>query len=105
MGFFKSFGGGNEDSEIEVYLNDGAVVIDVRTIAEYEIGHVKGSENIVLQTLPAKVGKLKSLNKKIIAVCRTGSRSGQATLFLRQQGIDVINGGSWENVAKFVEKQ
>lgn len=105
MGFFGSFGGKKENAEIEAYLNDGAVVIDVRTVAEYENGHVEGSNNIVLQTIPSKVGELKSLNKKIIAVCRTGARSGQATSFLKQQGIDIINGGSWENVAKFVENK
>ena len=103
MGFFGTFGGEKVDAEIKAYLNDGAVVIDVRTVAEYESGHVEGSENIVLQTIPSKVGNLKSLNKKIIAVCRTGSRSGQATSFLKQRGIDIINGGPWENVAKFVE--
>jgi rhodanese-related sulfurtransferase len=103
MGLFGSFGKGTEDAEIEAYLNDGAHVIDVRTVAEYENGHVEGSENIVLQTIPGKVGQLKSLNKKIIAVCRTGARSGQATTFLKQRGIDIINGGAWENVAKFVE--
>ena len=50
----------------------------------------------------AKVNEIKALNKKVIAVCRSGARSGQATSFLKQQGIDVINGGPWQNVAKFV---
>ena len=103
MSLFGLFGGDKENKEIEAYLNDGAVVIDVRSVAEYEAGHVKGSENIVLQTIPGKVEALKSMNKKIIAVCRTGARSGQATSFLKQRGIDIINGGAWENVAKFVE--
>lgn len=103
MSFFGLFGGGNDNSSIEEYLKDGALVIDVRTVEEYHSGHVKGSKNIVLNSIPAKVTEIKGFNKKIIAVCRSGARSGQATSFLKQQGIDVINGGPWQNVAKFVK--
>jgi rhodanese-related sulfurtransferase len=103
MSFFGLFGGGNAEVSIEEYLKDGAVVIDVRTVEEFKEGHVKGSKNMVLNTIPTKVAEIKKMNKKVIAVCRSGARSGQATSFLKQQGIDVINGGPWQNVAKFVE--
>lgn len=103
MSFFGLFGGGNGESPIEEYLKDGAVVIDVRTVEEFAGGHVNGSKNIVLNSIPGKVVEIKKMNKKIIAVCRSGARSGQATSFLKQQGIDVINGGPWQNVAKFVK--
>ena len=102
MGFFGLFGGGTSGESIEEYLKDGAIVIDVRTVEEFREGHVKGSKNIVLNSIPAKVEDIKKLNKKVVAVCRSGARSGQATSFLKQQGIDVINGGPWQNVAKFV---
>ena len=103
MSFFGLFGGGTSAASIEEYLKDGAVVIDVRTIGEYEGGHVNGSKNIVLNSIPSKVNEIKALNKKVIAVCRSGARSGQATSFLKQNGIDAINGGPWQNVAKFVK--
>lgn len=102
MSFFGLFGGGNSALPIEEYLKDGAVVIDVRTVEEFKDGHVKGSKNIVLNSIPGNVAKIKAMNKKVIAVCRSGARSGQATSFLKQQGIDVINGGPWQNVDKFV---
>jgi len=102
MSFFGLFGGGTSAASIEEYLKEGAVVIDVRTVGEYEDGHVTGSKNIVLNSIPSKINEIKALNKKVIAVCRSGARSGQATSFLKQQGIDVINGGPWQNVAKFV---
>lgn len=102
MSFFGLFGGGNDGASIEEYLKDGAVVIDVRTVQEFSEGHINGSKNIVLNSIPAKVAEIKAMNKKIIAVCRSGARSGQATSFLNQQGIDVINGGPWQNVAKHV---
>lgn len=102
MSFFGLFGGGNSGASIEEYLNEGAVVIDVRTVGEFSEGHVKGSKNIVLNNIPAKIAEIKAMNKKVIAVCRSGARSGQATSFMSQQGIDVINGGPWQNVDKFV---
>ena len=102
MSFFGLFGGNKDGASIEDYLNEGAIVIDVRTVDEFASGHVKGSKNIVLNTIPTKVAEIKSMNKKVIAVCKSGARSGQATSFLKQQGIDVINGGPWQNVANFV---
>jgi len=102
MSFFGLFGGGTSGETIEEYLKDGAIVIDVRTIGEFSGGHVNGSKNIVLNSIPIKVEEIKKLNKKIIAVCRSGARSGQATSFLSKHGIDVINGGPWQNVGKYV---
>jgi rhodanese-related sulfurtransferase len=75
----------------------------VRTVKEFQEGHVNGSQNIVLNTIPVKVADIKALNKKVIAVCRSGARSGQASSYLRKHGIDSINGGPWQNVAKFVK--
>ncbi|MDD3722308.1 MAG: rhodanese-like domain-containing protein [Lutibacter sp.] len=103
MSFFGLFGGGNVGAAIEEYLKEGAVVIDVRTVEEFREGHVKGSKNMVLNAIPSKVVEIKKTNRKVIAVCRSGARSGQATSFLKRQGIDAINGGPWQNVAKFVK--
>ncbi len=101
MSFFGLFGG-NSSAPIEEYLKEGAVVIDVRTGAEYNEGHVNGSKNIVLNTIPTKVNEIKKMNKKVITVCRSGARSAQAASFLGQNGVDAVNGGPWQNVAKFV---
>ena len=51
MSFFGLFGGGTSEASIEEYLNESAVVIDVRTVEEFREGHVKGSKNIVLNTI------------------------------------------------------
>lgn len=102
MSFFGLFGDGKSGASIEEYLKDGAVVIDVRSADEFAGGHVNGSKNIVLTSIPTKIAEIKAMDKKVIAVCRSGARSGQATSFLSDNGIDVINGGPWQNVAKFV---
>lgn len=91
-----------DNEKIQEYLKNGAVVLDVRTNEEYEAGHVAGSEHIILQTLPGKVDVVKAYGKPVIAVCRSGARSQQATDFLKQHGIDVMNGGPWENVDQYL---
>ncbi len=89
-------------NEIQEYLNKGAVVLDVRTIEEWNEGHSEGAEHIVLTTIPEHVETIKSWSKPVIAVCRSGGRSGQATEFLQGQGVDVINGGPWQNVDQYL---
>lgn len=88
--------------EVQEYLENGAVVLDVRTVAEYNEGHVPGSKNVVLDTIPSRVEEIKAMGSTFIAVCRSGARSGQATEFLSDEGLDVINGGPWQNVDQFV---
>ena len=89
-------------TEIKDYLERGAVVLDVRTLEEWNEGHVEGSKHIVLTVIPLELEQIKSWGKPVIAVCRSGARSGQAAQFLSNNGIDTINGGPWQNVEQFV---
>jgi len=99
MGFFNLFGGSTSNATIEEYLENGAVVIDVRTEMEFAEGHVQGSKNIPLNSIGFYIDEIKKLNKPIITCCRSGARSGSAENILKQNDIDVINGGPWDNVA------
>jgi phage shock protein E len=83
---------------IEKMIQQGATIVDVRTPAEYMGGHVSGSINIPLNEIPLRLDELKALEAPIVLCCASGMRSGQATTFLRQQGIDCENGGGWMNV-------
>jgi len=98
MGFFSK----TKFGDVKSYLNKGAIVLDVRSEKEYEQGHVEGSKHIVLNFLPDYLDELKALNKPIITCCRSGARSGSAESFLRDQGLDVINGGPWQNVDQYI---
>lgn len=89
-------------NEIKEYLEKGAVVLDVRTLPEWNEGHSDGAKHIVLDTIPQNVEEIKGWGKPVIAVCRSGARSGQATDFLANQGVDVINGGPWQNVDQYL---
>ena len=64
------------------------VIIDVRRPDEYtgELGHVPGSQLIVLDNLGEKVSSLPK-DKTIVFVCRSGARSARASLLATQEGI------------------
>ena len=89
-------------NNIKSYLEKGAIVLDVRTQAEWDKGHIKNAKHIALNLIPLKLEEIKKLNKPIIAVCKSGGRSQQATQFLAKNGVDIMNGGSWQNVAQYV---
>ncbi len=80
-----------------IQQNKGTIV-DVRTIGEYQGGHVANSKNIPLNEVPARVEEFETMLKPIILCCASGNRSGQATAFLSANGIECVNGGSWLDV-------
>ena len=103
MGLFSMFSKKDEKNEVKEYLEKGAIVIDVRTQEEWNEGHIEGSKHIVLTVIPLKIDEIKAFKKPIITVCRSGARSGQAAQVLSRNGIDVINGGPWQNVNQFID--
>ena len=88
--------------------NPDVVLIDVREPDEYAAGHIPGATLIPLGSIPARMSEIPT-DKTVIAVCRSGNRSGQATQFLRDQGFDNVHnmdGGmiSWEQAGYEVER-
>lgn len=93
---------GGESSDLKEIIAEGALLVDVRTPAEFSAGHVKGSVNIPLDSVQTNLVKFKG-HKNIIVFCRSGGRSGVAKNILQQNGFpNVINGGTWENVNQYV---
>ncbi len=77
-------------------IKNGAIILDVRSKAEYAGGHIKGSINISVDTLRNNLGKLKDKDKPIITCCASGMRSASAKSILISNGFtQVHNGGSW----------
>ena len=83
--------------------HENAVVLDVRSMAEFKDGHIVNAVNIPLNGLGNNLKQLeKHRDKPIIAVCRSGSRSGAACRPLRKQGFEQaknLRGGmmAWES--------
>lgn len=82
-----------------VNLNE-ATIVDVREPFEYRMGKVDGSINIPLGEVPGRIDEFKNMKKPLVLCCASGNRSGQATNFLAQNGVEqVYNGGGWNMVA------
>jgi len=81
-------------------ISNGAVIIDVRTPAEYASGHLKKAMNIPLSTLQSRLPKLKK-DKAVITCCASGMRSSTAKSVLKSNGFEAYNGGSWHNLKKY----
>ena len=77
---------------------NSVLLLDVRDDDEWDAGHARGAVHVPLDSLdPASFQP----DVPVVAVCRSGNRSGKAAELLAQGGIDVVNmaGGmtAWAN--------
>jgi rhodanese-related sulfurtransferase len=102
MGILQQLFGGGKTADLKNIIEEGAFLVDVRTPGEFAGGSVKGSVNIPLDRVASQLAKFKN-KKNIIVFCLSGGRSSQAKAILEQNGFtNVVNGGTWTNVSKFV---
>ena len=80
----------NAQTVEEIRNRDDVVLIDVREDWEYAEGHIPGATLIPLGEVPNRLAEIPK-DKTVVAVCRSGNRSGQATSFLQQQGFDNVH--------------
>ena len=86
------------------YLRDGALLIDVRSIREFNSGHLSRAINLPLDeiesTLPRRV---KDKGTVLLLHCQGGVRSGAAQTRLKALGYaNAFNLGSYARAAKIV---
>jgi rhodanese-related sulfurtransferase len=87
---------------LQEVISNGAVILDVRTKAEYQSGHLRNSINIPVDNLQGNLKKIDK-NKPIITCCASGARSASATRILKSNGFEqVYNGGSWSGLRKYL---
>ncbi len=78
------------DDVAKILQDENAVLLDVRTDAEYAAGNISGSLHIPLHTLRDRVTELDS-SKKIYVHCQSGLRSYVACRILSQKGFACAN--------------
>ena len=87
-------------------LKDGARVIDVRTVREYNGGHYPGSVNIPVNQISARSKTLGDTSKTVIVYCHSGMRSASARKLLLNKGFkNVINAGSYHHIMRLTSKK
>lgn len=74
-----------EEAKDLIDSNPGLVILDVRTEAEFNDGHIEAAINIPVDDLG---GRLSELNKgdELLVYCRTGNRSTTAVGILEDNG-------------------
>jgi rhodanese-related sulfurtransferase len=85
-------------TKIADFKNRGAIMIDVRSQAEFNSGHAPGTICIPLDRFKNEVKNLQKRKKPVLVCCATGSRSGMASSILNQNGIECYNAGGWRNL-------
>ena len=94
----RNFFGKGRKTNIRQLVQNGAQIIDVRTIGEFNKGHIPGSVNIPLQDLSRNLSQIK-INKTVITCCASGMRSASAKNVLKANGFsEVYNGGGWQSL-------
>ena len=88
-----------DTTDYKALLAEGAIIVDVRSPAEFSGGYIENSLNIPVGELMNKLEYLKDKNQTIITCCASGMRSGAAKQLLVAKGYThVINGGGWRSL-------
>lgn len=88
-----------------------ALILDVREDREWAGGHVPNAKHIPLGQLAGRMKELEKFkDKPIIAICRSGARSGHGCGVLRKNGFEQVynlSGGmmAWERANMPVERK
>ncbi|HMT19370.1 MAG TPA: rhodanese-like domain-containing protein [Candidatus Saccharibacteria bacterium] len=80
----------NRFSNIQVDMQSGSPLIDVRTPEEYAAGHIEGAINLPLADIQSGAIPEVAKNTKLYVYCRSGNRSAQASKMLKDAGFSAI---------------
>lgn len=81
--------------EARQLVKSGALLVDVRSPAEFAGGHIEGAINVPLQTLGANMKKLGDKERPVVVYCASGVRSSSAAGMIKGAGYaDVRNLGA-----------
>jgi rhodanese-related sulfurtransferase len=68
----------------------GALLLDVREPDEWQAGHAPEARLVPLGQVAARLDEIPT-DRPIVAICRSGGRSGNVTAALTSRGYDVVN--------------
>ena len=88
--------------EVEDYRSKGYTILDVRTKAEFDLGHIEGAEFLPLQRFTEEMDSLDK-SKKYLVYCRRGARAYNAQLRMTNAGFkNVVNLlGAWDHYSVY----
>lgn len=76
--------------EAKKLVQDGAIVLDVRSEEEFATGHIEGAVNIPVGDLQSRLGELGDADTPIVVHCQMGGRACTAESILQQEGFTKV---------------
>lgn len=76
--------------QVQALLDEGAIVVDVRTPAEFSGGHVPQAVNIPVDQIDRNKDELMAKSRPVILYCKSGMRSGVAQSKLKAAGLERV---------------
>jgi len=89
-------------SMLEIVNKGNPVIIDVRKPVDFTKGHLEGALNITLEEINPLIPDLITIRKPVIVISQKGIRSEKAAVYLKEAGLEVYDGGSWNSLKKLV---
>jgi phage shock protein E len=84
--------------KLPLFKSQGALFIDVRSPAEFQTAHAKGSVNIPVNDISNRLSEIPR-SAPVVVACASGSRSAMARMMLKRHGYkEVYNLGNWANL-------
>ncbi len=77
--------------EARQLVDQGALLLDVRTPAEFSSGHIEGAINIPIGDLKSRLNELDQANAGIVVYCQSGGRSAIAKKMLERNGFENVH--------------
>ncbi len=88
-------------NRVETLLKQNALVVDVRTLEEFNSEHYPKAKHIPLNEIENRISEFGEKSKPIVLYCRSGNRSGKAKLILEQAGFtNITNAGGLADMPK-----
>ncbi len=93
-------GNGDPDQASQAWpmIQNGALLIDVRTNEEFDAGHIEGATNIPYNNTSALIDAIGNDKQRLVVVyCRSGKRAGRAKSALDEKGYtNIFNATGYE---------
>lgn len=100
-GIYMEMSGTMIERVIECLAGKGCILVDLRTLEEYEEGHIRGAVNIPYEELEQNIDRLRGY-QNIYLYCDRGNLSLLACRDLEKEGFHVIN--LWGGVQTFMQE-
>jgi rhodanese-related sulfurtransferase len=75
------------------WVQEGAILLDVRTPEEFAAGHLRGAVNVPVDEVAAR---LPELGERVVVYCCSGLRTERAAAVLQAAGLEVLELGTLE---------